>query len=142
MSLSSGTEIIKVKATDSDEGEFGQVTYEITDPSFAIDPIDGTVTVVNSDFLDRESNPEITLQIVAKDVAPNSKTTSVPLNITVTDVNDNAPRFKKKVRNSISSRDKFRFKKLHFSFLKTRVVLNLKTGRPKKYLKYVGEFAS
>ena len=111
ISLSSGTEIIKVKATDSDEGEFGQVTYEITDPSFAIDPIDGTVTVVNADFLDRESNPEITLQIVAKDVAPNSKTTSVPLNITVTDVNDNAPRFKKKVRNSISSRDKFRFKK-------------------------------
>ena len=49
--------------------------------------------MVNADFLDRESNPEITLQIVAKDVAPNSRTTSVPLNITVTDVNDNAPRF-------------------------------------------------
>ena len=49
--------------------------------------------MVNADFLDRESNPEITLQIVAKDVAPNSRTTSVPLNITVTDVNDNAPIF-------------------------------------------------
>ena len=73
-----GTEIIKVKATDGDEGEFGQVTYELTNPSFAIDPNDGTVSVVNPGFLDRESNPEITLQIVAKDVAPNSRTTSVP----------------------------------------------------------------
>ena len=115
ISLFTGTEIIKVKATDSDEGEFGQVTYEINNPSFAIDPIDGTVTVVNADFLDRESNPEITLQIVAKDVAPNSRTTSVPLNITVTDVNDNAPRFKKKVRiHLVNSTGNSRFKKLNF----------------------------
>ena len=92
-----GTEIIQVKATDSDEGEFGQVTYELSNPNFAIDPNDGTVTVVNSQILDRESNPEITLQLIAKDVAPNSRTTSVPLNITITDENDNPPRFIKKV---------------------------------------------
>ena len=92
-----GTEIIQVAATDNDEGEFGQVMYEITNPGFSIDPISGILSVVNPDLLDRESNPEITLQIVAKDVAPNSRTTSVSLNITILDENDNPPRFIKKV---------------------------------------------
>ena len=56
--------------------------------------IDGTVTVLNSELLDRETNPEMTIQILAKDP---SKSTSVPLNITILDENDNAPRFIKKV---------------------------------------------
>ena len=61
---------------------------------FSLDMIDGTVTVLNSELLDRETNPEMTIQILAKDP---SKSTSVPLNITILDENDNAPRFIKKV---------------------------------------------
>ena len=51
------------------KGGFGQVTYELSNPSFAIDANDGTVTVVNPAFLDRESNPEITLQIIGKSMS-------------------------------------------------------------------------
>ena len=91
-----GFRIITVQANDKDEGEFGQVRYELNHPGFTIDPIEGVVSVTNPDLLDREVNPMITVQIVAKDVAPNSRSTSVPLNITVQDVNDNPPRFIKR----------------------------------------------
>ena len=80
-----GTSVIQVTAIDKDEGDLGIVSYEMNHPAFTIDMIDGTVTVLNSEFLDRETNPEMTVQILAKDT---TKSTSVPLNITILDEND------------------------------------------------------
>ena len=80
-----GTSVIQVTAVDKGEGDLGIVSYEMNHPAFTIDMIDGTVTVLNSEFLDRETNPEMTVQILAKDT---TKSTSVPLNITILDEND------------------------------------------------------
>jgi hypothetical protein len=92
-----GTSLIQVRATDADEGEFGMVSYDLTSQAFAIDPFDGTITVINPDLLDREMNSEVTIQVVAKDSAPNSRSTTVPLNITILDENDNPPKFIKRI---------------------------------------------
>lgn len=60
------------------------------------------MTVLKSELLDRETNSEMTIQIIAKDQQATSstiptKSTSVSLNITILDQNDNQPRFIKKV---------------------------------------------
>ena len=57
---------------------------------------------MKSELLDRETNAEMTIQIIAKDQQATSstiptKSTSVSLNITILDQNDNKPRFIKKV---------------------------------------------
>ena len=93
-----GTPIVKVSATDLDDDEYGVVTYSLEGTykeSFQIDHSDGTISVVNTDLLDREKVDNLILQVVAVDSAPSEskKSSTVPVNITITDVNDNPPRF-------------------------------------------------
>ena len=86
--------IVEVVATDSDLHENGAVTYSITSDTslpFAIDSSTGVVTTV--DVLDRETVDHYALEIVASDNGIMARSTSININITVTDINDNAPVF-------------------------------------------------
>lgn len=90
-----GTEIIQVDATDRDQGDNGVVKYSIlggTD-DFAIDEDTGVVSVTKP--LDREIHPVYVLKIAARDQAANEPqlVSTVPLRITLEDVNDNPPKF-------------------------------------------------
>ena len=96
-----GTPIITVKATDLDEGDFGKVTYQLEGTyqnDFSIDPEEGTISVVNTGLLDREKVENLILQVVSIDSGPTGsrRSSTVPVNITITDVNDNSPTFVEK----------------------------------------------
>jgi len=93
-----GTPIVTVSAKDHDEGDFGHVTYNLEGThkeDFAIGLEDGTISVTNAELLDREKLENFILQVVAVDSAPSEskKSSTVPVNITITDVNDNHPFF-------------------------------------------------
>lgn len=90
-----GTEIIQVDSSDRDQGDNGVVKYSIlggTD-NFMINEQTGVVTVTKP--LDRERHPFYALKIAARDQAVNEPqlVSTVPLKITLEDVNDNPPRF-------------------------------------------------
>ncbi|XP_073685644.1 protocadherin gamma-A12-like isoform X41 [Garra rufa] len=90
----SGTEIIRVSATDADEGPNGEVTYEfsrISDKAvklFSIDKITGQITVVGEIDYENEKNYEMIIQ--SKDASGLASTAKIIIDIT--DVNDNPPR--------------------------------------------------
>jgi hypothetical protein len=92
------THVVTVSATDNDEGEFGEVKYSLAGTyrnAFEIDPKDGVITVLDPSVLDRETAEHITLQAVASDYAQFGavKSSTIPINITILDVNDNQPSF-------------------------------------------------
>ncbi|XP_046828165.1 protocadherin-like wing polarity protein stan isoform X1 [Vespa crabro] len=93
-----GTTVLVVSATDSDVGKNAQVTYSLgTDgdeqeaAEFTINSQTGAITTTRA--LDREKVPGYVLTVTARDggVPPLSDTTDIE--ISVTDVNDNAPMF-------------------------------------------------
>ena len=96
-----GTTVLVVSATDSDVGQNAQITYSLgsDDDSqdiheaseFTINPQTGAITTTKR--LDRELTAGYLLTVTAKDggIPPLSDTTDVE--ISVTDVNDNAPTF-------------------------------------------------
>ncbi|TRY71397.1 hypothetical protein DNTS_003448, partial [Danionella cerebrum] len=89
-----GTEIIRVSATDADEGPNGEVTYyfgRISDKDaklFSIDKTNGKITVTGE--IDFETENRYELGIQAKDASGLASTSTVIID--VTDVNDNPPR--------------------------------------------------
>ncbi|XP_034944720.1 protocadherin-like wing polarity protein stan isoform X2 [Chelonus insularis] len=94
-----GTTVLIVSATDSDVGQNAQVTYSLgtgvdglENSEFTINKQTGAITTTKP--LDREKTSGYLLTVTAKDggVPPLSDTTDVE--ISVTDVNDNAPAFK------------------------------------------------
>ncbi|XP_015819377.1 protocadherin Fat 1a isoform X4 [Nothobranchius furzeri] len=90
-----GTEIIQVDSTDKDMGDNGIVKYSILGGTdhFAINEKTGVVTVTKP--LDRERYPFYILKIAARDQAVSEPqlVSTVPLKITLEDVNDNPPKF-------------------------------------------------
>lgn len=93
-----GTFVVKVRATDADFGDYGKVYYELTgehSENFHIEPDTGVITVTNSNFLDHEKINETIIQVIASDGAPHNfkRSVTVPVNINILDVNDNAPKF-------------------------------------------------
>lgn len=90
-----GTEIIQVDSTDKDQGDNGIVKYSILGGTdhFMINEITGVVTVTKP--LDRERYPYYLLKIAARDQAVSEPqlVSTVPLKITLEDVNDNPPKF-------------------------------------------------
>ncbi|BFY98686.1 hypothetical protein BsWGS_01726 [Bradybaena similaris] len=93
--------IANFTATDLDEGVNAEIEYFIdrkTDPRFEyyIDPTTGVVTTRKR--LDREVQELITLTIWAVDKGEIPLTGTATLSITLTDINDNAPRFRENYR--------------------------------------------
>ncbi|XP_042620889.1 protocadherin beta-7-like isoform X26 [Cyprinus carpio] len=93
-STPSGTEIIRVRATDADEGPNGEVTYEFSRIShkaaklFSIDKTTGRIMLVGEIDYENEKNYE--MGIHAQDGSGLASTAKVIIDIT--DVNDNPPR--------------------------------------------------
>nr|QTE34337.1 cadherin [Galleria mellonella] len=100
-----GTRVVTVTAVDKDEGEFGEITYNLSGALsylFTINPATGVVTVAEGAVIDRENTGDIYLRAIASDNAPAQvqKSTSVPIHIKVLDINDNSPIFSQKVYKS------------------------------------------
>ncbi|XP_078085442.1 cadherin-6-like isoform X1 [Mustelus asterias] len=98
-----GTSVIQVIATDADDPTYGysaQVAYSILQgqPYFSVEPKTGIIRTALLN-MDREAKEQYQVIIQAKDMGGQmgglSGTTSV--NITLTDVNDNPPRFPQSV---------------------------------------------
>ncbi|XP_032666091.1 protein dachsous isoform X2 [Odontomachus brunneus] len=89
--------VMNVKATDPDQDENGRITYAIAEETswlFRVDNLTGLVTTAGS--LDRERQSSYTFLIVAMDSGKyDAKSTSIPVEINISDVNDNAPVFEK-----------------------------------------------
>ncbi|KAL3876984.1 hypothetical protein ACJMK2_034754 [Sinanodonta woodiana] len=94
------TFIVDVTASDRDREDgkgYGTVRYRIDDPHYRIDNISGRVTVGASATLDRETTPNIVIQVIAYDTpqGPESvrRQNAATIYIRLTDVNDNPPVF-------------------------------------------------
>ena len=90
-----GTHLGTFKATDGDVGLQSTVTYTLL-PNLgylAIDNKDGVLKVAA--ILDRETTPQIKVNIVATDNAPSEfrKSTKHTFTLLLSDLNDNAPHF-------------------------------------------------
>nr|XP_019942873.1 PREDICTED: cadherin-7 [Paralichthys olivaceus] len=94
-----GTMVVQVAATDADDPTYGnsaRVVYSIVhgQPYFSVEPKTGVIRTALSN-MDRETRDQYVLVIQAKDMVGQmgglSGTTSVT--VTLTDVNDNPPRF-------------------------------------------------
>ncbi|XP_023290467.1 protein dachsous [Orussus abietinus] len=87
--------VMSVKATDPDQGTNGKITYAIAEETswlFRVDNLTGVITTAGP--LDRERRSVYNFLVVATDGGKyDAKSTSVPVQITVMDVNDNAPIF-------------------------------------------------
>ncbi|XP_061821222.1 cadherin-7a isoform X3 [Nerophis lumbriciformis] len=98
-----GTMVVQVAATDADDPTYGnsaRVVYSIVhgQPYFSVEPKTGVIRTALPN-MDRETRDQYVLVIQAKDMVGQmgglSGTTSIT--ITLTDVNDNPPRFPHKV---------------------------------------------
>uniref|UniRef100_A0A3B3ZGG1 Cadherin domain-containing protein n=1 Tax=Periophthalmus magnuspinnatus TaxID=409849 RepID=A0A3B3ZGG1_9GOBI len=96
-----GTSVIQVTATDADDSMYGnsaKLVYSISQghPYFSVDPNTGVIrTALGPGDMDREQREHYQVVIEAKDMAGQrgGLTGSTIVNITLTDVNDNAPSF-------------------------------------------------
>lgn len=89
-----GKSIYEVFALDKDVGENARITYSM-DPTdvFAVDPNSGIVRTRAA--LDREKQAGYTVSVTATDQGKPPKMDTTDLVITIEDVNDNQPEFKK-----------------------------------------------
>ena len=90
-----GEVVLVVNATDADSTSNADITYSITQDSspgsLTINPLSGSVLLIGS--LDYESVPDIRLVVQARDGGTPSRSTTVPVTVTVSDVDDNPPVF-------------------------------------------------
>ncbi|KAK4297732.1 hypothetical protein Pmani_029851, partial [Petrolisthes manimaculis] len=90
------TQVIRISATDADEGLNGDIVYSIVDGNgegrFKVDETTGQVTLARP--LDRESTPRYLLTVAAADLGSHpGLTATATLTVDVLDENDNAPEF-------------------------------------------------
>ncbi|KAK7789529.1 hypothetical protein R5R35_000833 [Gryllus longicercus] len=95
-----GTTVLVISATDGDVGQNALITYSLgtvddktSTPEFSINPQTGAI--LTTKLLDRESVSGYLLTVTARDGGVPSLSDTTDVEITVTDVNDNAPVFKK-----------------------------------------------
>ncbi|KAL0994901.1 hypothetical protein UPYG_G00129030 [Umbra pygmaea] len=89
------TPVLKVTATDADEGQNGQVLYFLSREArgaFTVDQNTGLITTAAP--LDREKTASFNFHLFAVDLSPaEPRNTSAQVTVTIMDVNDNAPFF-------------------------------------------------
>ncbi|XP_047097698.1 cadherin-23 [Schistocerca piceifrons] len=104
-------QVLVIKATDDDsingtEG-FGVVSYSLSGESaslFTVDPTIGIVRIAQGAELDREFQASLRFTVVAADTpqgGSNQRRASAPVVIEVLDVNDNAPKFGKRLYSAV-----------------------------------------
>lgn len=89
-----GSTVIMVEASDGDTGENARITYSLSGesvPEFVIHPSTGAVTTTKS--LNREAQGGYLLTVTARDNGTPALSDTTDVEITVVDVNDNAPVF-------------------------------------------------
>ncbi|XP_054866126.1 cadherin-23 [Amphiprion ocellaris] len=88
-----GTSITAVPATDKDSGFNKEIRYSLREGlgRFSIDPVSGMVSVAA--VLDRETQAEYDLLVVAEDQGRPARSATATLLIQVSDINDNVPKF-------------------------------------------------
>ncbi|OXU25849.1 hypothetical protein TSAR_005482 [Trichomalopsis sarcophagae] len=98
--LPNGFSVLQVIAYDRDQGANGEFTYELNDPSgaFSVDPISGWLTVQDQSVLDREQKSFLQMKVLAVEkqpsvVKPYNGSSSVEVEVTLLDANDNNPVF-------------------------------------------------
>ena len=91
----SDTEVVTVEAEDADAGILGEVEYSIVGGNagnaFSINSSTGLISVEGD--IDRESVTSFILQVRAQDFGNPPRSDQARVEITVTDINDNAPIF-------------------------------------------------
>ncbi|XP_041049569.1 protocadherin gamma-C5-like [Carcharodon carcharias] len=90
-----GTVIALINIIDHDSGESGQVHCQIPlEVPFKLQTSSsGHYKLVTSDFLDRETTPLYNMHILVRDSGSPPLSTNKSIQISVSDINDNAPRF-------------------------------------------------
>ena len=97
------TPVTTVRATDGDYDNFGQVRYTLnSERRFSIDNRTGVILVQDPTALDREVSDIISITVEAYDSylpihEPVRRRTTVPVYITLTDINDNKPIFNERI---------------------------------------------
>lgn len=105
--LPSGFSVLQVNAIDRDQGENGEFLYNLKEKpeaygAFRIDSRTGWIMVRDDRLLDREKRKSIQLEVEALERTPSymdekhvlrPKPTSVRVEITLLDTNDNTPKF-------------------------------------------------
>jgi len=100
-----GTTVVRVQAYDADSGPNGHITYGIFDglPDMALTVDPDTGAVYTRASLDRETVARYSFHVEAADSGSPAHTATAAVEITVRDVNDNAPVFDPKVyRETVS----------------------------------------
>ncbi|KAM8879835.1 protocadherin-23 [Spinachia spinachia] len=92
--LPAGAEVLRVSASDPDEGSNGDLTYSLAEDSsqgaFSVDAFTGVIRTTRP--LDREARAQYTLRAVATDGCSRGPLSSAAsLTVQVEDANDNAP---------------------------------------------------
>ncbi|XP_032683086.1 cadherin-89D isoform X7 [Odontomachus brunneus] len=103
--LPNGFSVLQVVARDKDQGENGEFDYKLQDPSgaFSVDAESGWLTVKDQRVLDREKRDHLKMKVYAVEHKPSvvatggsvaaSKGSSVDVEVTLLDANDNNPIF-------------------------------------------------
>lgn len=103
-----GTSVVRVVATDQDEGENAALAYKMRDPPpqwFQVDSLTGVVTT--RDRMDCERDSEPTFVVLAVDNGrPHQLTGTATVHVTVHDLNDNEPIFDQSFYNADVSEDR------------------------------------
>jgi hypothetical protein len=91
---SNGTDLMYVSATDADSGSNGLISYSLDEISLEYFQIDTTTGLITSrKIIDRERNSSFLITVVASDNGDSILKTEAVVNVTVIDINDNAPMF-------------------------------------------------
>lgn len=97
-----GSTILTVSASDADDGPNGMVRYTISSGNerkeFGVDAVTGAVTILQS--LDYDTVQEYHLNLTAEDLGFEPRQATAMLTVTLTDINDNAPKFNQSEYNA------------------------------------------